>query len=605
MFRVILHLRVVGICFITIATAIMGRGDAQVSLNIQKPTDSTSHSRNDTIHIPNPNSLHHIQLDYSYSGKDPTASSNALLQYLSTPSAPLSSIHKLSITGEIYDKSTWPNWIQFIALLPQLSLSELHWTIETPIPYEIIRILEQMSPPCRLYYTTSYYHVRHKRMWEEVFGMEKTYPLGLENLVGSPILYSLKTEIGYGRFPNLEFMDRIFRVLSTTPTLRALDLSLYHHGCVMGGGQPYAFDFTSHPNISFAPLESLRLKGYNLDESSDGGKEWRYKDPWDNKDRISWYKSWQRVLPKLIVDGMNEVKMSWKYLVRDYENFRYKPNTDGRTNLECWLEAMDWSKLQSLNLHQPSDATLLKLRGRTLPALRNLEIAGGYKPSTDATLDFVEYTILPLTSLSLRNIYLCCTEGLVSALLKHSQALRSLSVHSLNSWHMPENQTQIMAFAASCPLLRWLEIDIPYPSDVTTIGEYISTTFQPLVSGTKSSREIVLHYPLPYIHQAPKPKRGISDLQLRNLLVEFESMDPEDRQDVLEIDRDLMEALFEYLKGKGGIEKLTIFVGDWKSRNHNDHRTEEFKGKFKKCVCEVRKGCVVDEGRRMYWETED
>jgi len=444
-------------------------------------------------------------------------------------------------------------------------------------------------------------------MWEEVFGTGSKQPRGLENLVGSPILYSLKIDIRYGRFHNLESMDLVFRILSKTPALRALDLSLGHSGCVVGSGQPYAFDFASYPNVTFAPLESLSLKGYRLDEFADGGEAWRFRDPWDSNDRIEWCKSWERIVPTPIVAGMMEVKMSWRYLARDFESWWNKPTKkDEWTSLDCWLEVMDWSKLRTLNLDRPSNATLRKLRGKTLPGLRNLTITGGYEPSIDVLLDFVENTTSPLVSLSLRNICLCSTDGvLLRALSKHSQSLTRLSIHSPRSWCVPEDQTHIMRFAASCLLLSWLEIDMPYPPNSGTIGEYIATTYADLVSGTHSLREIVLHFPLPYINHPPQRKRGMSDLEWRILQLEYESMDLKDGEADLEIDREFVEKLFEYLMGKGGIEKLEIFVGDWGSRYQNIYRTSEYRGEFKRCVCAVGKGCVVDEEGGVGWEIGD
>jgi hypothetical protein len=51
-----------------------------------------------------------------------------------------------------------------------------------------------------------------------------------------------------------------------------------------------------------------------------------------------------------------------------------RPEGNGRTNLEAWMEAMDWSNLHTLHLGWPSKATLDRLRDSAFPALRHLSI---------------------------------------------------------------------------------------------------------------------------------------------------------------------------------------------------------------------------------------
>ena len=60
-----------------------------------------------------------------------------------------------------------------------------------------------------------------------------------------------------------------------------------------------------------------------------------------------------------------------------------RPEGKGRTNLEPWMEAMDWSNLHTLHLGWPSKATLDRLRDSAFPALRHLSInaASGWLPT--------------------------------------------------------------------------------------------------------------------------------------------------------------------------------------------------------------------------------
>jgi len=602
MVRVTLNHWAMGSSLATIVTAIMGQKDSQIALKLGQPRDDTSRSVNDTVYTPDQSSLHNIVLDYS--DIEPADKSNAILNYLATPSAPLTTIHEISIMGRIYPVAKHqPNWTQLVAILPLLSLSELHWTIETSIPNEIVLILEQMSPPCRLYYATSHYPKwQDEMMWKEVSGIDSGNPRGFENLVGSPILYSLRSDIRYGGYPDFESLDRIFRVLSQTLTLRALDLSFSHSGgCLLSGGQPDAFDFASYTNITFPPLESLALKGYNLDESSNGGEAWNYKDPWKQSIESRWYGGWVSPVLELIEEVIMVVKMDLRFWLAGFERWWYTAQiSDGRTSLDCWLEVMDWSKLRTLSLHRPSDDTLRKLRRSTLSSLRELTITGTYPPSTSATLDFLKNLPAPLSALSLGNARCCSTDDLVSALSTHSQSLKSLSIHSSGSRRVPQNQTQIMHFATSCLLLQRLEIDMPYPAKSDIVDEYINGTYAPLATGSKSLREIALQFPLS-AHQ-----RRSSDYEWESHQLEFEGMDAENKEPSFQFDREFMESLYAYFKENGGIEKLEIFVGNWNSRNCDDYREPQFKGKFKRCVCTVGQGCVVDEGGGMGsdWEYE-
>lgn len=591
------------------APTVTGARTYQAPLKLRKPSENPSLSSNGTLFTPDPNTLDYIRLDYS--DEVVSATSNSLLQYLTIPKAPRATVRTLSITGSV-DRETWTDWTLFVNTLQLLSLSELYWTIEIVIPYEIIRILEEMTPPCRLYYTTSYNSKRDEQMWEEAFGMKPKYESGLKSLVDSPILYALRTHISYGRSSNLESMKLLFQILSNSTTLRELDLSLNHFGCVFGGGQPYAFDFASQPEVTFTPLEVLRLSGYRLDESSNGGKAWEYRDIWNDGERIEWLKNWSKWVSWPVAEGMMELKMSWRFQVRQFEGWWYKRPVDGRTSLDCWLQAMDWSKLHTLSLNRPSDETLVKLNGTRLPSLTNLTIIRGYESASDTILNFVAGTAQPLTYLSLRNLNLCSTDPLILALSNHSKSLTSLSIHNPDSSNAPQNDTRILEFAGTCPFLHYLEIDMHIPSINGTLKEYIENTYRTFVTEAVSLKELVLHFPLPDLPLPQFPpsylgdtesKEEMSDHKRKPHIIEDEINESDEGPVVLAINLKVVETLFAYLsRRKERVERLVIFVGDWERGNSQSYIAPKFRNKFTRYICEQGKGCEIMESGA--WDDE-
>jgi len=120
----------------------------------------------------------------------------------------------------------------------------------------------------------------------------------------------------------------------------------------------------------------LKLSGYALDEESDGGYAWYMRQYWEENDKEEWTRKF-------------------------YEEEELPPRperlpSDGRTNLQAWMEVMDFSHLEALNIQRPSSKTLETLKGDALPALRGLVLRGG---SSEDVLDFLNGTSKPLEAL--------------------------------------------------------------------------------------------------------------------------------------------------------------------------------------------------------------
>jgi hypothetical protein len=105
---------------------------------------------------------------------------------------------------------------------------------------------------------TKLFYEIHGGHEEEEFGNKRRV------VIGTPNLYSLKADIDYGPHSNKEDMALAFNILSNSPNIRELELSIGHSGCVVSGSQPYAFDFDSNPLARFPHLTSLKLSAYDF-----------------------------------------------------------------------------------------------------------------------------------------------------------------------------------------------------------------------------------------------------------------------------------------------------------------------------------------------------
>jgi hypothetical protein len=131
----------------------------------------------------------------------------------------------------------------------------------------------------------------------------------------STSVYSLKAKIKYYDSPNQESLLLLFNMLFSSPNIKELDLSItkLKRRPMQSRGQPNEFDFHSNPDARFPPLEVLRLKGCNLDSTSnadwvgafEGGGRW--KDVFNDMQTTDscgkpiqqvWHK-WSRSFPRL------------------------------------------------------------------------------------------------------------------------------------------------------------------------------------------------------------------------------------------------------------------------------------------------------------------
>jgi hypothetical protein len=383
-----------------------------------------------------------------------------------------------------YNQNSFGNWTlisEFLKILP--NIKTLKWDVNRPIPSNIHDHLQANHPSCRLYYA-----MPASQAWvdedEALFELQEQMVVPElrrrnhessqndpdkgedSSLINSTILYSLTVDdvtAGHSGLSAKRTMLLISQILASSPNIKEFEISTQ-----------VPFNFTASPNLRFPPLEVLKLQNYDFDRQPDGAS-------WIEHHR-KFYSPWN-YLPDPILKWIGYPLIKRMSGMHEYNRPRdmWSISPEEKTNLDPWLEIMDWSNIHTLSLNEPSPATLQKLTNK-LPSLRNFALSGYYlkarhimRPSQGSgpwqknishLLDFLENTSVPLESISLSNIQLESTEDLLASVVRrHGFMLRSLSLTSLSitgrTCSSPYlSPSQISYLFITCPLLSTLELDI-------------------------------------------------------------------------------------------------------------------------------------------------
>ena len=416
-------------------------------------------------------------------------------------------IHRIPVDG-------WGSLTNFTTLASGLSrivhLEELHWCNNDPIPQQILSVLKDFRPSCKLMYAMKFSnwdpyqddYVPIQGSGEEPHRDVRSKTRSL--VLGSPNLYQLSTYVRYGRYDDPESLRLIHQILTSCPNLRYVDLAIGHEGCVVGNDQPYAFDFSGNSTLakgSFAPLESLRLSRYRLDARYNGDY-WSRSSYGPDRSRLKW--PWH-YFPDLILQNLPPPW--WDFMYKEYVHPQ-KPGCptefNETTNLDGWIERMDFSKLNSLDLPGVSPASLHKLQP-VLTNLTSLAIHGGGNCTAGALEHFLDNGTKRLRKLHLCNIYFTSFNNLLNILSKRGQSLTLVTLyesedsreHSCwnsdedrdhpncagdyehwNTWyddHLYLNTSQLRQLQQSSPAIEILDIDMDRNLDTNAQNELFKT----------------------------------------------------------------------------------------------------------------------------------
>jgi hypothetical protein len=293
----------------------------------------------------------------------------------------------------------------------------------------------------------------------------------------------------YCLFPNT---TTIHSALIHCPAVQTLDIWFEVGGCT--GPEVERWNLPAellHEGQAYAPLKSLHLDGYSF-----GGLWARHEDelvdPAEVLDVKLYDDEWDRYealwVPNRYVDEKNaDITESW---VRDGRT---------KTNLDWWMEAMDWSQLEELSINTARSemvevASKLPQRLISLETLHmnSLPFVQGLREHTLKKLRWVGKTkkgqleqILNLQGKSLKSVEYRCDESSCSDWPQHVNisAIASLAPGLQHiSINMPRvNGTwpyQHLGALASMPALTSADLYFRLQSDCELYGQYLGGCFR-------------------------------------------------------------------------------------------------------------------------------
>ncbi|KAF1995949.1 hypothetical protein P154DRAFT_409780, partial [Amniculicola lignicola CBS 123094] len=337
----------------------------------------------------------------------------------------------------------------------------------------------------------------------------------------------------YGPFGS---MEGIHRALSSCRNTKSLDLRVTLLGCSEWPDR-FNFPFSQSGGETYSPLTSLKLEGYSFLEAD---RTYDYLG-------LPWY---ERVAFWFQNGGIQKT----------IDMGRLSPGQLSKKNVDLWLDAMDWSKIETLALVdlRSFNQTLVHKIVPHLRSVRDLDLS--WNPSED-TLSFV----MSLSSQSLahftqRNFNL--PGGLHSILTRHGESLETLKIfsHEIQSDPSPIfNHTELADLTTMAPKLRHLSIN------VHRNGTWPLETFQTLAS-IPSLRSADLYLDITSDCRRQQPDRYMNTERHRNWVAANGECDGKDQFQKPWVDERSASEMFAYMREKKVGEELqnvTFWVGDW------------------------------------------
>ncbi|KAK9772669.1 putative F-box domain protein [Seiridium cardinale] len=256
-----------------------------------------------------------------------------------------------------------------------------------------------------------------------------------------PANNKIETTVPGSGYDALGTMKDVHEQLMACHNVKSLDLRVTLMGC---SDWPDRWNFPFrlaggdiHPNLT-----TLKLEGYEFSQSD-----------------------WKDALPKGY--SFNQLQMwinfyglqKWYPLWRDTAaERRYM------TNMQLWLEAMDWTKLESLTLTNNVDQCFFELATPHLTGLKSLQIHSDTSEARSAALQVI--TALPaetiLTNLTWADSW--SPEGFSRIIERHGETLQHLELYSKGPWSRKEDLaltiSQLGMIASKMPKLQHLSLSM-------------------------------------------------------------------------------------------------------------------------------------------------
>jgi hypothetical protein len=334
------------------------------------------------------------------------------------------------------------------------NIEKISWQADRPMTASFLRALESKDHPPRLYYTPDFQN--NPKYWGDTHPFRNNTQKFLEDriaILNSTILYSLTAVIENGYSTTDEDIDLIFAILYTCVNLRELELAVQDNHSCEPWNAPIEFDFQSRPTVKFPPLKVLRLKGYDFDAYPSGRNSWNRND------------------------------------------------NDKRTNLDCWLQAMDWSHIHTLSLGDGAVYALAGLDVSMTKELKHISLLQRGDQFEDRILHFLHTSTVENTLESIEiqldaeflSLY---PETFEDIILRQSNSLQSFTYKGTESAPVFLSAKDIRKLVEICGRLMSVDLTLERPEGEWPHWNSTFASLQPLIEARRL-RYLSLRFPSP------------------------------------------------------------------------------------------------------------
>lgn len=217
--------------------------------------------------------------------------------------------------------------------------------------------------------------------------------------------------------------------------VRSLDLTVRLQGC-SNWPDRWNFPFRLAGGERYPALTSLVLEGYRFNQS-----EWEDAKPPGRYDEI---------LEWLNFGGLQKYVPLWLDTPVERRHL---------TNLELWLEAMDWSRLESLAIRKGVEDYFVDLAGPRLTGLKNLTIESGWRNNEAAIPRFLKALPDSVQLETLAWLDVTGYDGLTEVLERHCGSLKRLRLFSwVPTGSNALTKEQLDMLVEKCPSLEQISL---------------------------------------------------------------------------------------------------------------------------------------------------
>lgn len=371
-------------------------------------------------------------------------------------------------------------------------------------------------------------------------------------------------------------MSDVHTALKTCPNITSLDLRVTLMGCSEWPDR-WNFPFSLAGNEIYPPLQKLELEGYDFSDR-----------PWDDT-TLAKHPSLLR-----LAEAVNWISLG--RAARYIPDLQFNKTQRQMSNLDLWLQAMDWSKVQELGMD--CNKYFMNKTPSYLTGLRKLDLQGSDSENITRFINsLVPDTLTHLNWTGPRD------PSVLSAITgHHSKSLEHLDLHSLEILGVPSlqfSEAQIRSSLAQLTNLSHLSANIPRN------GSWPLETLS-AISSSPSLRTLELWLDLASECRHQKPEEyyyhGIPNVN-DTCTGAAQYCQPYLNETTA------MEAFVYLRENKVGQEltNVTFWAGDWAPPWDGPlYSPPWIENRRAKVVCSVGEGddkaaCVVEDGRN-YWE---